>query len=158
MITENKVVSMMYVLQDENGNVLDTSEGKSFDFLQGHHNIIMGLEKALNGLNVGDRKHVEITPDEGYGPYDPQLKFAMNRAQFGGDSPEPGMMVELSSSAGEAFAAAVVGVEGEEVYLDANHPLAGKSLFFDVEITAIRDASEEELSHGHPHGAHSHHH
>src|SRR5262249_52864143 len=133
-------------------------EGHPLEFLQGHKNIIPGLEKAIAGLKVGDKKLVEIKPDEGYGDYDPELRFSMPLEQFGGQKPEPGLVVQLTSNQGETFRAQVVGVEGDNVVLDANHPLAGQELFFDVEITSVRDASQEELSHGHPHGPDGHHH
>jgi FKBP-type peptidyl-prolyl cis-trans isomerase SlyD len=158
MITKDKVVAMTYILKDEDGNILDESGNESFEFLQGHQNIIPGLEKALNGLNPGDRKNVEVSPDEAYGEYDPELRFSIEKQQFGGQSPESGMMIQLTSPQGQPFVASVVEVDDKLVHLDANHPLAGKKLHFAVEIVNVRDASEEELAHGHVHGPHGHHH
>lgn len=153
MIKESSVVSMKYTLKDQFGTVLDSSGSESFTFIQGQNNIIPGLEKALMGLNVGDTKSVEISPDEGYGQYNPDLRFSLNLEQFGGERPQPGMTVQLSVDGNsESFMAQIVEIQGDQVLLDANHPLAGKSLFFDVEIQSIREASAEELSHGHAHG------
>ena len=153
-----KVVSMNYVLKDKEGSILDTSQGQPLDYLEGHQNIIPGLEKALTGLEKGDKKVVEVSPEEGYGQYNPDMCFTMEKSQFGATIPEPGVSVQLNTADGQAFLATIVNVEGDQVHLDANHPLAGKALIFDVEITDIRDASPEEITHGHPHGPGGHHH
>ena len=158
MITANKVVAMNYVLKDKDGNILDSSDNEPLEFLQGHENIIPGLEKALNGLTVGDKKQVEVSPEEGYGEYQDELQFELHRNEFGTEKPEPGMAIQLNTGNGESFLASIVSVDEEKVHVDANHPLAGKTLYFDVEIKDIRDASPEEISHGHPHGPHGHHH
>jgi FKBP-type peptidyl-prolyl cis-trans isomerase SlyD len=157
MITKDMVVSMNYTLKDESGNVLDASNGQPLEYLQGHNNIIPGLEKELSGLNVGDKKQVKVTPEEGYGQYDPGLKFTIGLDQFQGQQPQPGMMVQMESEEG-VMMAKIVGIEEQKVVLDANHPLAGQPLFFDVEIAGVRPASSEEIAHGHPHGPHGHHH
>lgn len=158
MIKENTVVSMNYTLKDEEGTILDSSEGQPLDFLQGHHNIIRGLEKAVTGLAVGDKKQVVITPEEGYGQYNPELQFSLPMEQFQGGTPEPGMMIQLSSRNGQNFLARVIAVQNNLVTMDANHPLAGQNLYFDIEITGIREATPEEIAHGHPHGPNGHHH
>jgi FKBP-type peptidyl-prolyl cis-trans isomerase SlyD len=157
-ITQNKIVAMRYTLRDEAGNVLDTSGDEALEYLQGHQNIIPGLERELTGLQPGERKQVTVAPEEGYGTYNPDLKFALDKEHFSGMTPEHGQMVELSTPNGESVLARIVDVTPEGIVLDANHPLAGQKLFFDVEITNIRDASGEELAHGHPHGPHGHHH
>jgi FKBP-type peptidyl-prolyl cis-trans isomerase SlyD len=156
-ISRDKVVSMNYTLTDTAGEVLDSSEGKPMEYLQGHQNIIPGLETALEGLKPGDRKQVTIQPDDAYGKHNPELIFSLPLAQFGGQAPKAGMMVQLQSPEGDMMAT-IKKVDNNEVTLDANHPLAGKVLNFDVEIMDVRDASAEELSHGHPHGPHGHHH
>ncbi len=158
MIQDNMVVAMNYTLRDKSGKVLDSSEGNPFEYIQGHQNIIPGLEKALAGLQSGDKKLVEIPPEEGYGDYNPELKFSMPVEQFGGQKPEAGMMVQLNTTQGESFMARVLEVQDGNIILDANHPLAGETLVFDVEITNVRQPSQEELSHGHPHGPGGHHH
>ena len=156
-ITRNKIVSMNYTLTDNAGKVLDASEGEPLEYLQGHQNIIPGLEVALEGLKPGDRKQVTVQPAEGYGQHNPELIFALPLGQFGGQPPEVGMLVQLQSPEGEMMAT-IKQIEADQVTLDANHPLAGQVLNFDVEIVQVRDASEEELSHGHPHGPNGHHH
>lgn len=156
-ITSGKVVAMNYTLTDGAGKVLDASEGSPLEYLQGHQNIIPGLEKELEGLKPGDKKQVVVQPTEGYGERNPELQFTLPLEQFGGQSPEPGMMVQLQSEEG-VMMATIVKTEGDQVILDANHPLAGQILHFDVEIVEVRAASDEEISHGHPHGPDGHHH
>jgi len=156
-ITRDTVVAMNYTLTDTTGNILDASQGEPMEYLQGHQNIIPGLEQALEGLKVGDRKQVTVQPEEAYGKHNPELIFALPLDQFGGQAPQAGMVVQLQSPEG-AMMATIVKVENNEVTLDANHPLAGQVLNFDVEIISLRSASSEELSHGHPHGPHGHHH
>lgn len=158
MIQQNSVVTMSYVLRDEDRIILDASIGQPFMFLQGHQNIIPGLEKALMGLKPGDRKSVTIPPEEGYGKPDPNLKITLPKEQFGKDTPEPGMQVQLNSPQGQPFMATIVEVTGNQIVLDANHPLAGKTLFFEVDIFDVRSASAEELAHGHPHDPNNPHH
>lgn len=156
-ISRDKVVSMNYTLTDNSGKVLDASNGEPMEYLQGHQNIIPGLEVALEGLKPGDRKQVTVQPTEAYGQHNPELIFALPLDQFGGQAPQTGMLVQLQSPEGEMMAT-IVKIENNQVTLDANHPLAGQVLNFDVEILEVRSASAEELSHGHPHGPHGHHH
>ncbi len=156
-VAPDTIVSMNYTLTDNAGKVLDSSENEPLEYLHGHSNIIPGLERALAGLKPGDKKQVTVAPADGYGEQSDDLIFALPRAQFGGEMPEPGMMVQMQSEEG-VMMATVVKVEDESIHLDGNHPLAGQQLNFDVEIVAIRAASEEELSHGHPHGPEGHHH
>lgn len=156
-VTRDAVVSMNYTLTDQAGNILDASQGEPLEYLQGHQNIIPGLEKQLEGLKPGERKKVTVSPEDGYGTHDPSLQFSLPLDQFGGDKPQPGMMVQLQSPEG-VLVATILSVTDEQATLDANHPLAGQVLNFDVEIISIRPASEEELTHGHPHGPGGHHH
>ena len=157
IITNDKIVAMNYTLTDPAGKVLDASEGEPLEYLQGHQNIIPGLERALEGLKPGDKKQVVVQPGEGYGERNADLQFMLPLEQFGGQAPEAGMMVQIKSDEG-IMMANIVGTEGDQVRLDANHPLAGQTLHFDVEIVSVREASKEEISHGHPHGPHGHHH
>ncbi len=157
MITKDQVVSLQYTLRDDSGNVLDASNGNALVYLHGHNNIIPGLEKELNGMKTGDKKQVTIQPDDAYGQYDPELKFALPREQFGGQAPQAGMMVQLQSPQGQIIAR-IENVSEQQVQLDANHPLAGQTLHFEVEVTEVREATSEELTHGHPHGPDGHHH
>lgn len=156
MIADDTVVSMLYTLRDDAGEELDASEGDPLHYLHGHSNIIPGLEKALAGLSVGDKKHVVVQPEDGYGIYHPELEIILDRKQFGKTEPTVGTGVELHGANGEVLDALIVGVGDSEVQVNANHPLAGKVLHFDVEIAGIRPATEEELEHGHPHGADGH--
>ncbi|HEY9745973.1 MAG TPA: peptidylprolyl isomerase [Oculatellaceae cyanobacterium] len=157
MITSGKVVSMNYILTDAAGKVLDSSEGEPLEYLQGYNNIIPGLERALEGLKPGDKKQVVVQPQDGYGERNADLQFTLPLAQFGGQVPQPGMMVQIQSDQG-VMMATIVHLQGEHVLMDANHPLAGQTLHFDVEIVGVRGASEEEILHGHPHGPNGHHH
>lgn len=157
-ITKGKVISMNYTLTDTTGNVLDASQGQPLEYLQGHGNIIPGLERELEGLAAGEKKKVTVQPADGYGNHNPDLLFQIPLEQFGGQTPQSGMMVQLQSPDGQAMMATIVKTEEGQVTLDANHPLAGQVLNFDIEIVSIRDASQEELSHGHPHGPGGHHH
>lgn len=158
MITKNKVVSLKYVLTDPGGEVLDQSDEHPLEYLHGHHNIIPGLEKALENHKVGDKLKVEVAPDQGYGAVDEDKRFSIDRAHFGDSDLKTGMMVELTPNKGNPFMARIVGVNADSVEVDANHPMAGMHLCFDVEVVAIRDAQSEEISHGHVHGPHGHHH
>ncbi len=156
-VTRDMVVSMNYVLTDQAGNVVDASNGEPLEYLQGHQNIIPGLEKELEGLKPGDKKRVTVQPEEGYGQPNQDLLFSLPTEQFGGQSVQAGMMVSLHSPEG-ILNARIVSVDTDQITLDANHPLAGQVLTFEVEITNVREASQDELSHGHPHGPNGHHH
>lgn len=157
-ITNNMVVSMNYTLKDKQGEVIDASGDEPLQYLQGFQNIIPGLEAALAGLKIGDKKQVVISPEDGYGSYNDELKVVIAKEQFSqGEEPEVGMLVQLDSPQGPMMAQ-ITAIEDSTVHLDLNHPLAGEELHFDVEITGIREASQEEISHGHPHGPGGHHH
>ncbi len=160
MITDDKVVSFNYTLRDDKGEELENSGAEPLQYLHGHQNIIPGLEKALSGLAVGDKKTVTVPPEEGYGEYNPSLKFSTEVEKFGEDVPPVGAMVQIHAQDDQVVLAQVAELKDKEVVLDANPPLAGKTLCFEVEITEIRGASEEELAHHHPHGpdGHGHHH
>jgi FKBP-type peptidyl-prolyl cis-trans isomerase SlyD len=158
-ITNDTVVSMNYVLKNDQGEVLDKSGDAPLVYLHGHKNIVPGLEKALDGLAVGATTEASIPPSEGYGELNPKLKFAVPAKQMGGDEVPPvGSLVQLKSQAGQTFVARVMGANAEKVMLDANHPLAGENLNFQVTITDIRQAEPEEIAHGHVHGPGGHHH
>jgi len=158
MIADDKVVSMHYTLRDDSGDVIDESHGEPLEFLAGHQNIIPGLERELVGLKPGDRKDVKVSPEDGYGVRDESLFITVPREQFGDQAPAPDMMVGLQSREGHHLQARIVEVTDTQVRLDANHPLAGKVLHFAIEIAGVRDATREEIQHGHPHGPDGHHH
>ncbi len=156
-IEKDKVVSMNYVLKDDQGNVIDQSQDGQFAYLHGANNIIPGLEEALEGKNTGDEITVSIEPAKAYGEHNPEAVQRVPRSQFPADIEiQPGMQFQTQAPNGQIAVVTVAGVEGDEVLLDTNHPLAGKTLNFEVTITDVRDATEEEKAHGHVHGAGGH--
>jgi len=153
-IGNNQVVSMHYTLTDSAGNVLDSSdEGAPLSYLHGAGNIIPGLEQALAGKAEGEQVQAVIAPEEAYGEPQPDLVQVLPKEAFQGvDQVEPGMRFQAESADGSTRQLTVTGVEGDEVTVDANHPLAGVELHFEVQVVDVRDATEEELEHGHVHG------
>jgi FKBP-type peptidyl-prolyl cis-trans isomerase SlyD len=158
-ITTNTVVSMHYTLTGESGEVLDSSIGQEpLVFLSGAQNIIEGLDAALQGKAIGEKVSVTVKPEEGYGPVYQEMIQEVPRENFQGvDVIEVGMQFMAQTPNGEQ-PVTVIAVAEEGVTLDGNHPLAGQTLSFDVEILDVRDASQEEVEHGHVHGAGGHHH
>jgi len=153
LIGDKLVVSMHYTLTDNEGNVLDSSEGaEPLTYLHGAGNIIPGLEKALVGKVEGDTQQVTVEPAEGYGEVMSELMQTVDKAAFQGvESVEVGMSFEAQTSDGSVQHIVVSKVDGDQVTVDANHPLAGVVLNFDVEIVSVREATEEEIAHGHVH-------
>ena len=158
-ITQDSVVTIHYTLKDDAGAVIDSSaSGEPLAYLHGHGNIVPGLERELTGRNVGDKVSVRVSPGEGYGEYDKGLVQSVpRRALRGIKDVQPGMHLHAQTEAGPRTVT-VTRVAGDMVTLDGNHPLAGKHLNFDVEITEVRAASEEEIAHGHVHGPGGHRH
>ncbi|TPE54499.1 peptidylprolyl isomerase [Maribrevibacterium harenarium] len=158
-IAPNTVVSMHYTLTDEGGQTLDSSVGlEPLVFLSGAQNIIEGLDKALQGKVAGDTLKVEVAPDEAYGPKREELIQVVPRENFQGiDEIEVGMQFMAQTPMGQQ-PVMVIGVADDGIELDGNHPLAGKTLNFDVEVVSVREASAEEIQHGHVHGEGGHHH
>ncbi len=153
MIGEKSVVSMHYKLTDNDGNVIDSSEGMDpLTYLHGAGNIIPGLEQALVGKVEKDSLTVKVAPAEGYGEVIQELIETVPIAAFQGvDNVEAGMAFEAQNSSGQMQRIVVKNVEGDQVTIDGNHPLAGVELNFDVEIVSVREATEEEIEHGHVH-------
>ena len=147
------VVSMDYTLTDGDGKVLDSSDGtEPLSYLHGAGNIIPGLEKALIGKVADDTMKVEVAPADGYGELAPELTQVVDKAAFEGvETLEAGMSFEAQGPNGEVQRVVIAKVEGDQVTVDGNHPLAGVTLNFDVKIISVRDATEEEMSHGHAH-------
>ncbi|MGW4119763.1 FKBP-type peptidyl-prolyl cis-trans isomerase [Nocardia sp. NPDC004711] len=159
-IAADKVVSIEYTLKADDGEVLDTSVGEApLVYLHGADNIVPGLEQALEGKSTGDELVVVVEPEDAYGEYLAELVSAVPRDMFEGvDELEPGMEFHAEAPDGDSQIVVVRQVEGDEVTIDANHPLAGQRLHFTVKVVDIRDASEDELAHGHPHGEDDHDH
>lgn len=157
-IQRNKVVTINYTLTDETGSLLESSEGQEpLTYLHGVGNLIPGLEASLEGKSAGASLKVSVPPEDAYGVWDQEKVMDIPRSQFSGvENVEAGMQFSVQSEAGEEVVT-VSKVEGETVTIDANHPLAGKTLTFDVTIVGIRDATAEELDHGHVHGHGGHH-
>jgi FKBP-type peptidyl-prolyl cis-trans isomerase SlyD len=158
-IAEKKVVTLNYTLKDNEGTLIDESSDGSFIYLQGASNIIPGLEKALIGKTSGEKMNVTVAPDEAYGPRDDSRIEEVPRDMFPDDVDiEPGMEFHAEGPDGQAISIVVVEVKEDKVNIDGNHPLAGVELNFDVEVMDVRDATDEEIEHGHVHGAHGHEH
>jgi FKBP-type peptidyl-prolyl cis-trans isomerase SlyD len=158
-IATNTVVTIDYTLKDDDQSVLDTSQGQEpLSYIHGIGNLIPGLEKALAGKSEGDRVQVTIAPDDAYGERDEDLLQAIPRERFErANEIEVGMQFHTQSDEGMQVVT-VVGVDGDNITIDGNHPLAGKTLHFDVQIVGVREASADEISHGHVHGEGGHHH
>ena len=158
-VADDVVVQMDYVLRLDDGEVVDQSApGEPLQYLHGHNNIVPGLEQALTGLSKGDAKVVTVAAADGYGDYDPEAKQVVSATMFPADMEvTEGMSLSLRNQAGSVFPATVSKIQGEHILLDFNHPLAGKTLTFDVKIAGLRAATTEELAHGHVH-THSHSH
>ncbi len=153
LIGNKLVVNMHYKLTDDKGNVLDSSEGADpLAYLHGAGNIIPGLEKALVGKVQGDSLKVKVEPADAYGEIVPELIQTVEKSAFQGvDKVDVGMAFEAQAPDGSMQRIVVTKVEGDKVTINANHPLAGMVLTFDVEIIGVREATEEEVTHGHAH-------
>lgn len=154
------VVSIDYKLRDEAGEILDASgSGDPLVYLHGVGALVSGLENELTGKSKGDNIRVKVAPSEGYGEVMPQLIQKLPRETFQGvENVEVGMEFEATGEGGHIMVVRVEKIEGDEITINGNHPLAGMTLDFEVGVTDVREASEEELEHGHVHGAGGHHH
>lgn len=156
-ISQNKVVSIDYRLRNDAGDVLDSSEGHGpLTYLHGASNIIPGLERELEGREVGDALQVTVEAADAYGERNPDLMQVVPSSMFEGvEKVEVGMQFQAQTPAGPQIVT-IAKVEGDEVTVDGNHPLAGERLHFDVTVREVRDATPEELDHGHAHGPEGH--
>ena len=152
-IADNFVVTLDYTLTDDQGTTIDSSEGRGdFSYLHGASNIIPGLEKALTGKAVGEELNVHVEPAEGYGERSEELIQTVARDMFETDQEiSVGMQFHAQSSGGQMVVVTVTETTDEAVTVDGNHPLAGTPLNFAAKVMDIREASEEELAHGHVH-------
>lgn len=158
-ITADRVVLIHYTLKDDAGAVIDSSSGgEPLAYIQGHGNLVAGLEKALEGKQDGNTVAVSVAPADGYGVHDAKLiQRVPKRSLQGAGEIKKGMQFQARTEDGMRLFT-VTGVVGDMVTLDGNHPLADQTLHFDVQIVKVREASSEELEHGHVHGAGGHHH
>jgi FKBP-type peptidyl-prolyl cis-trans isomerase SlyD len=158
-VAQNVVVSIHYTLTDDAGKTIDSSAGGDpLAYLHGNGNLIPGLEKALEGKQAGDKVTVKIPPAEGYGEHEAGLVQQIPRRVLKGiNDVYVGMQLQAQSEHG-VRTVTVTHVAGDMVTIDGNHPLAGQNLNFDVEITEVRAATDEELAHGHVHGPGGHDH
>lgn len=159
-ITKNKVATIDYTLTNPQGQVLDSSKGaQPLSYLHGVGGIIPGLESALEGKSAGEKISVTIPPEQAYGARSEQLVQSVPKKSFQGiQTITPGMQFRAQGPNGQMQIVTVVAVEGDNVKVDANHPLAGVTLKFDVDVVGVREATPEELSHGHVHGPGGHQH
>ena len=157
-IKKDSVVLFNYTLKDDSDDVIDNSPpNEPLAYLHGHGNIVPGLERELEGKNAGDKLSVKVAPTDGYGEHSKELVQKVPRRSLKGLSKiSVGMRLHAQTAQGPR-AVTVTAVTGDMVTLDGNHPLAGQNLNFDIEIVDVRDATEEELAHGHVHGPGGHH-
>ncbi|KFX68254.1 peptidylprolyl isomerase [Pseudomonas taeanensis MS-3] len=160
LIAANKAVSIDYTLTNDAGEVIDSSAGGApLVYLHGAGNIIGGLESALVGKQAGDELDVSVEPADAYGEYSAELVATLNRSMFEGvDELEVGMQFHASGPDGSMQIVTIRELEGDDVIVDGNHPLAGQRLNFKVKVVEVRDASDEEVAHGHVHGEGGHQH
>lgn len=158
-VAKDLVISLAYQVRTEDGVLVDESPASApMDYLHGRGSLISGLEKALEGRAVGEHFDVEVASDDAYGQYDENLVQRVPKDVFMGvDELEVGMRFLADTDMGPV-PVEITGIEGDEVIVDGNHMLAGQNLKFNVEVMAIREATEEEIAHGHVHGADGHDH
>lgn len=157
-ITKHAVATIAYTLKDDDGEVLDTSSGREpLAYVHGVGSLVPGLESELEGKTAGDSLEVRIPPEEGYGVRQENLVQDVPRDRLpASPDPEVGMQLRATGDGGEEFVLTIVAIEGDTVRLDGNHPLAGVPLNFAVEVVSVREATAEELAHGHVHGPGGH--
>lgn len=151
-IQNGKVAAFSYILKDSDGKILEqTSAGDSLEYIHGSQNIIPGLEKAMTGMKVGEMKNVKVKAEDAYGLYDDDLLFKVPLSNFPPDKLiEPGMEFQTQSEDG-VMVITVREIDDENAIVDGNHPMAGLDLEFDVTVKNIREATPQELQHGHVH-------
>ena len=154
-ITKHTVAAIHYTLTDNEGNVLDSSAGRDpLHYIQGIGNLIPGMEEGLEGKTKGEKFNIKVSPEKGYGVKSEDLLQQVPISSFGDQPVEVGM--QFQTNQGSVVTVTKIGLDS--ITVDANHPLAGVELNFDVEVMEIRLATEEELAHGHVHGPGGHHH
>ena len=159
-VEANKVISFNYTLKDDQGAVIDSTLNKDpLSFISGSNQILPKLEEALNGMLIGGKKNVKLNATDAYGEYDEKAIQKVNKNQFPSEAKlEVGMSYLANSPDGKQMPFTITEIKEEGITVDFNHPLAGKALDFDVELVDKRDATPEEIQHGHVHGPGGHHH
>lgn len=158
-IAENCAVSLDYSLHLGDGVIVDSSEpGEPLTYLHGAGQLVPGLERELSGMALGESRRVVVAPADGYGERVPGRVQTVPMSAFGGDTVAAGDEFMATDPQGQPLPVRVVKVAGDQVTVDMNHPLAGETLHFSVEVRAVRPATADELTHGHVHGADGHHH
>ena len=151
-VQDNMVVTLDYILTVDEEIMESTDDGEPIEFIQGIGQIIPGLESALYGMKLGEKKTVVIEPENAYGDYDPESLEIAKKEEFSEEIPlDVGTFMDLSDDEGEVLSAQIIEKDEDTVTLDFNHPLAGKTLTFEITLSSLRPASEEELEHGHAH-------
>ncbi|MBS1950948.1 MAG: FKBP-type peptidyl-prolyl cis-trans isomerase SlyD [Cytophagales bacterium] len=154
-ISKHKVAAIHYTLTDNSGKVIDSSKGNEpLHYIHGTGNLIVGMEEGLEGKKAGDKFNLKVSPEKGYGTKDSKMIQRVPRSAFGKEEVKKGM--QFHTNHGQVVTVTDVGLN--EVTVDANHPLAGIDLNFEVEVINVREATAEELDHGHVHGPGGHHH
>lgn len=155
---ERRVLSFHYILTNKNGETVDSSRDTDpFVVLEGSQQIIPGLEEELFKMLIGQKKKIDVPAAKAYGAVNEELKMSVPRAQLPAGDIQVGTQFTAGQE-GHGMMFVVTKIEGEQIFLDGNHPLAGEDLTFDVEVLDVRPATKEELTHGHAHGPHGHHH
>jgi FKBP-type peptidyl-prolyl cis-trans isomerase SlyD len=158
-ISKNSVVTLNYTLKNDQGETLDESHDDSFVYLHGASGIIPGLEGQLEGKSKSDSFSAHIEAEDGYGVRDDTMVQVVARDMFEADHPiEEGIQFHAESPEGDMLTVTVTKIEDDQITVDGNHPLAGIALNFDITVKDIRDATAEEIEHGHAHGPDGHHH
>ncbi len=158
-VAADKVVTIHYTLTSEEGEVIDKSGSDPLEYLHGHQNIVPGLERQIAGKSMGDKFRAVVEAAEGYGERMPDARQEIPRSAFPADAPlREGIQLAAEGPDGQLIELWVVEVGEQAVVVDLNHPLAGQKLTFDIEVVSVRDATDEERSHGHAHGDGHHHH
>ena len=157
-IQAGKIVELAYVLKNSKGETVDQAGSDDpFPYLHGHSQIVPGLEDSLVGLSAGAKKTITVPPEQGYGDKEPGLLLKLTREQFPTEAEvKVGMQFEATNNHGDSHVFSVTEINGEEIVVDGNHPMAGETLRFEVEVLSVRDATAEELEHGHAHHGDGH--
>ena len=159
-IKANQVITLNFTLKDESGEIIDsTNNDQPFSFLSGNNQVLPKLEENINNMIIGGKKNIILSPEDAYGIYKEEAIQSVNRAEFPEDMEiEEGMSFMADSPDGKHLPFTIKEIKDDFVTVDFNHPLAGKKLEFDLELVDVRDATSEEITHGHVHGPGGHHH